>query len=430
MKNKLHIDGLSHDLRGVGRVEGKTCFIPGTLPGETASVQIKQNRRRFIEAEAINIITASQDRVVPECSIYEQCGGCDFQYCDGEKQLHHKQDVLLQQFSRLAKAEPQELLPPITSVLWGYRRRARLSCRWNKKLRTLQLGFRAKNSKEIVSLTECPVLEPQLSLLLLPLAELLKNIKDKKSIGHIELVSGENIAVLIRQLNDWKEEDQLLIERFSEENQLMIYSQKESHSGLSLIANPSNKDLIYKLSVDDISIEFQPGDFIQGNREVNESMISRSLELLNLESSDEVLDLFCGLGNFTLPIAKLVKKVVAIEGNKKMVERATKNAQINRITNIEFSTADLANLETIPALKKLLVNKVLLDPPRDGAAQVCQQLAKLPLKKILYISCNPSTLARDAKYLVDGGFVLKSAGVVDMFPQTHHIEAMALFERP
>lgn len=428
MKNELLIDGLSHDLRGVSRLEGKACFIPGALPGETVKVAIKQKKRRFIEAELQSVIKPSVDRVTPACPIYDRCGGCDFQYCSGEKQLAYKQDVLLQQFSRLAKISPETVLEPISSSSWHYRRRARLSCRWNKKTRKLELGFRARNSKDIVPLSGCPVLEEALESLLIPLADLLRGFKDKKSIGHIEIVAADTPAVLIRQLNDWKDEDQLRLENFAKDVKVKLYIQKEGSSPKALVEN-QDATLCYSLPGESLRFEFQPGDFIQGNSAVNEAMITRALSLLDLSADDQVLDLFCGLGNFTLPIAKCVKSVVAFEGNNKMVETAIHNANINQIDNVSFSVADLFKPAPIGVQKIKSVNKVLLDPPRDGAAELCQQLAEMPLEKILYVSCNPSTLARDAKYLLEKSFVLASAGVVDMFPQTHHIEAMALFER-
>ncbi len=428
MKNELLIDGLSHDLRGVSRLDGKACFIPGALPGETVRVAIKQKKRRFIEAELQSVIQASADRVAPACPVYERCGGCDFQYCSGEKQPEYKQDVLLQQFSRLAKTTPERVLEPIRSSSWHYRRRARLSCRWSKKTHELVLGFRARNSKDIVQLSACPVLEEALESLLIPLANLLKGFKDKKAIGHIELVAADTPVVLIRQLNAWKEEDRLRLENFAKETNIVLYTQNEGAPPKVLITEQETL-VCYSLTGESLKFEFHASDFIQGNSVVNQAMIAQAILLLELSADDQLLDLFCGIGNFTLPMAKRVKSVIAFEGNNTMVDTARHNAGINCIDNVSFNLADLFKPTPISAKKIEMVNKVLLDPPRDGAAELCQQLAEMPLEKILYVSCNPSTLARDAKYLLEKGFVLASAGVVDMFPQTHHIEAMALFER-
>lgn len=432
MKDELLIDGLSHDLRGVSRLDGKACFVPGALPGETVKVRIKQKKRRFIEAELQSVIEPSPDRVDPACPIYERCGGCDFQYCSDQKQLAYKQQILLQQFSRLAKVSPGLELTPISSAAWHYRRRARLSCHWSNKTHQLELGFRERNSKNIVPLNSCPVLEKKLECLLKPLAELVKGFKDKKSIGHIEIVYADNTpAVLIRQMKAWGEKDQLRIESFAKDSAVTVYCQRENGLAMEPIANTGDgpKALSYLLSEEELRLEFQPGDFIQGNSAVNEVMIAQALALLELSPDDQLLDLFCGLGNFTLPIAKRVKSVMAFEGNNALVERAHHNARINNIKNVSFSSTDLFKPQPIAAQKIKPANKALLDPPRDGAAELCQQLAGMSFEKILYVSCNPSTLARDARFFLDKGYVLAAAGVVDMFPQTHHIEAMALFER-
>jgi 23S rRNA (uracil1939-C5)-methyltransferase len=430
MKQQLFISGLSHDLRGITRIDKKTCFVEGALPEELVKIRVKQGRRNFIEAQVSEIIEASEHRVQAPCPIYNQCGGCDFQYCVSEQQLDYKQEVLAGQFSRLAKVEPNAWLQAISSPAWAYRRRARLACKFDKKTARLLMGFRSKQSNEIVPISACPILEPALENKLAPLGEVLNALSDKRSIGHIELVAANTVAVMIRQLQDWSESDQALLKAFAEREAVLVFSQRESRQQPVLIAGSNESVLHYTIGSDAQNISFMPGDFIQANAIVNERLVDAAMQLLDLNGDDRVMELFCGLGNFTLPIASRASRVFAYEGSAALVDRARQNARLNALDNIDYTATDLSKPLDIALVQQQAANKLLLDPPRDGAAEICQQLGRLKqLKRIVYISCNPSTLARDTRHLCSQGFSLSKAGAVDMFPQTHHIEAIALFKR-
>ncbi len=425
------IESLNHDGRGVTHIEGKAVFIHGALPEEEVMFTYTKQTRKFDEGQAVEIIKPSPERVEPACPHFGLCGGCSLQHQDVTAQIEHKQQILMDALTHIGKVQPDEILPPLVfDEHWGYRRKARIGVKYVAKKGKVLVGFRERGSGFIADLSSCKVLHPKIGELIAPLSELIDGFSIREKLPQIEVAMGDETCVLIfRILAPLSEEDQAKLSAFGQQHDIHIYLQE---GGLDTVRPLSGTaaDLTYALSDFGVELHFLPTDFTQVNTGINRLMVNRAVDMLALKPDDQVLELFCGLGNFTLPLAQKAAEVVAVEGDAGLVARARENAQCNGIENVTFYTANLFEpLEHEPWLKQVF-NKALLDPPRTGAVEILEQLPKLGVQQILYISCNPSTLARDAGELVHKyGYRLKAAGVMDMFPHTAHVESIALFEK-
>lgn len=425
------IESLTHEGRGITHVNGKTVFVDGALPGETVSFQYIRQRSRFNEARLLEILAPAPERIAPKCSFYGICGGCSFQHVDSHFQLKHKQNTLLEQLRHTGGVQPEIILPPMTGPGWGYRRRARLAVRYVDKKQKVLVGFREKKSSFVADIDQCEVLHPAVGSILQDLQALISRLTVFRQLPQVEIAVADNAtALVLRHLSELCDNDCELLRQFSADHELDIYLQAGGLETITPLMPEHAKPLTYTLPEHDISIEFIPTDFVQVNAHINRAMINLALDLLDLDNQDEVLELFCGLGNFTLPVARYCRHVVGIEGDIGLIRRADQNAMKNNIGNVDFHAANLADNSLQAEFMHRDFNKVLIDPPRSGALEIIRQLAFNNVDRIIYISCNPATFARDAGMLVrEKGFRLLKAGVMNMFPHTSHIESIALFIR-
>ena len=426
------VHGLSHDGRGIARLQGKTLFVEGGLPGEQVSVLLTEDRRRYSSGRVINVESASDERVPPPCRHFKVCGGCSLQYWSHEGQLQGKQSIVLDQLQRFSSLTPAEIAEPLASQPYGYRYRARLSILWKKG--RLSLGFREKQSKQIVDIRECPVLAEPLQPLPEQLRALLPELKQRESISHAELfLADSGRAILLRHIRALPPADLNRLEAFAREQQLYLYLMGDEKHISCLYSPLDDPWLYYRIAELDLRFQFRPTDFTQVNWPINCQMVTQALDWLDLKPQDQVLDLFCGLGNFSLAMARKAATVIGVEGSADAVERAAFNADLNGLTNSQFYQADLcALIKGDKSGEDWLhhnYDAMLLDPPRTGAIEIIEQMEGHIPERLLYISCNPATLARDAGALAQQGFELVRLGVMDMFPQTGHVESMALFKK-
>ncbi len=421
---------LAHDGRGVARVDGKTVFIDDALPGERVEwVRIKRGRN-FDEGRLERVIDAATDRVAPRCAHFGVCGGCVLQHLDPARQLEFKQHQLHEALTRIGKVIPEQILPPLQGGVWNYRRRARLAARWVPKKERTVLGFRERNTSFIADVKRCEVLSPPVDSMIAPLSLLLTALSVRNRVPQIEVaIADDAVALVVRVLEEITAADRELLLQFEREHGVHIYLQPGGYDTVAPLTEAAQ--LEYSLPQFDVKIRFQPSDFVQVNGELNARMVARAIDLLAPAAGERVLDLFCGLGNFSLPLARSGAHVVGVEGEAGLVARARDNAVLNGIGNVEFVTADLAQPTVGDApWARGAYDKVLLDPPRAGALAVLPIVARCGAKEVLYISCHPGSLARDAGILVhEHGFKLRAAGVMDMFPHTAHVESAALFTR-
>ena len=428
---ELSVERLSHDGRGIGSHGEKTIFVEGALPGEQVRAQLTASHSRFDEAVSRAILgPESPQRIAPVCPHYQRCGGCHLQHLDPEAQLQHKQTAVLEQMQRWGGLTPRRLLAPLQSPPTAYRQRARLSV-WYDRDGRISLGFREAGSKQLVAIEQCPVLTPVLDSLLAPLQVWLQNLQAKRALAHLELIAAEAGPLLVvRHTQPLKADDIAALQALAQSRELDVWLQAEASGELrNLAAESGDPRLHYSLPEFDVRLGFHPGDFIQVNGAVNRQMVSQAVALLADTGTSAVLDLFCGIGNFTLPLARRFKRVVGIEGAEPMVERGRENAALHQLDNVDFIAVDLEK-DVRPLARQLgKIDAVLLDPPRAGARGAMGLLEQLSPQRVVYVSCNPATLARDAKDLAAMGYSLDALGVMDMFPQTAHIEAMALFTR-
>ncbi|HEX7340311.1 MAG TPA: 23S rRNA (uracil(1939)-C(5))-methyltransferase RlmD [Rhodanobacteraceae bacterium] len=435
MKKIIQIEtdivGLTHDGRGVARVDDKALFVDGTLPGEKVRVAITRRHRRFDEGEVAEILVPSPDRVEPRCPHYAICGGCTLQHMELGAQIRAKQNVLAENFERIGKVAPERWLEPLTGAAWGYRRRGRLSVRKVPKKGRVLVGFREKgNPRYVADIAHCDVVHPRLGERIGALGELVSGMDAAGDIAQIEFAAGDDIIALVfRHLKPLGQPDLDALVAFGKEHGFAIYLQPGGNTSVHPLW-PEHPKLAYRFDNDALELEFRPLDFVQINADMNERMLAQALRLLDPQPTDRVLDLFCGLGNFTLPMARRVADVAGVEGEHALVERADANAAHNGIANARFHVANLFEDQHETAWAREDWDKILLDPPRAGADQVLEYLPRKSTRRIVYVSCHPASLARDAGILVQKhGFRLAAAGVMDMFPHTAHVESMALFER-
>lgn len=429
---RAQIESLTHEGHGVAHVEGKAVFIEGALPGETVLYRTLNRGKHYDLGRMLEIVQASPDRVTARCRYFGVCGGCSLQHLRAEAQLPVKQQVLRDNLQRIGKVEPQSWLLPLAGPHWGYRRKARLGARLVIKKGGVLVGFREKRSAYLTPLASCEVLHPRVSALLPELSTLIAALTAPDRIPQIEVAVGDNAcAFVFRHLVALTAEDDAQLAAFGREHDIQVFRQPGGPDQLVPIWPENPAPLFYRLPEHGLELEFAPADFIQVNAELNRAMVKRALELLDPQPHETLLDLFCGLGNFTLPLTQRAQRVLGIEADAALIAKAQRNAERNHITNAEFRKGDLYKSESPDAWGTEHYDKWLLDPPRTGALEVLKRLpAEGGPRRILYVSCNPGTLARDSEVLVHvKGYKLVAAGVMDMFPQTSHVEAMALFER-
>lgn len=422
---ELALERLTHDGRGIGRWRGRTTFVEGGLPGEQVTARVVRARSKLIEARLESLQQSSPERQQPRCPHVELCGGCSLQHMAHTQQLEIKQQALAQQLQHFAQLEPQQWAPALSGPEYGYRQRTRIALRWDRQRRELDVGFRQRASSELVNVEQCPVLVPELEAALKALPSMLRGLEAVETLGHVELIGGEHPALVLRHLRPLPAEDQQQLAAFATQFGMSCWLQ-----GDDLLAVPlgAAAEPAYRLADQQLMLEFAPGDFTQVNPQINQAMVNQALDWLAIEPGEAVLDLFCGVGNFALALARVGAAVVGIEGSEEMVARAQDNARKNKLPAVHFLPADLSKPLEMPAGPQTYT-AALLDPPRDGADQMAADLAAMGVERILYVSCNPATLARDAGILAGKGYTLVRAGIMDMFPQTAHVEAMALFRR-
>ncbi|MDB2182864.1 23S rRNA (uracil(1939)-C(5))-methyltransferase RlmD [Citrobacter farmeri] len=402
--------------QGVARHNGKTLFIPGLLPQESADVAITEDKKQYAKAQVKRRLNDSPDRVTPRCPHFGICGGCQQQHASIELQQRSKSAAL----SRLMNNDVTEV---IADAPWGYRRRARLSLNYQPKTQTFQMGFRKAASSDIVDVRQCPILVPQLEALLPDLRACLVSLQGVRHLGHVELVqAGSGTLMILRHTAPLSRADNEKLERFSHSKGLSLYLAPQSE----ILETLSGQTPWYESN--GLRLNFSPRDFIQVNEGVNQKMVSSALAWLDVQPGDRVLDLFCGMGNFTLPLATRAASVVGVEGVPALVEKGRENAQQNELHNVTFFHENLEEDVTRQPWAKHGFDKVLLDPARAGAASVMQHIIKLQPGRIVYVSCNPATLARDSEALFRAGYQIKRLAMLDMFPHTGHLESMVLFE--
>ncbi|ABE54478.1 23S rRNA (uracil-5-)-methyltransferase RumA [Shewanella denitrificans OS217] len=448
-KLSLNVTQLDHLGAGMAQHQGKVVFIPQALPGERVSVQLTDQKKSFAKAKLIKIEQQSPERADASCPHYGHCGGCDLQHLALDAQQNHKQqslNELMVKFSGSPVIDPQVQAAPLVSPPWHYRRRARLATYFNNNDKSLKLGFRALSSKQIVPIKQCPVLAEPLSALINPFSLLLARLKAKASLGHLELTQADNgTFAVLRVTKVLPAADIRALASFALTQGINLLLQDDSGALTDVMTMAPAEDEgatqveqsaltlpEYALSQGQVSCQFTPGNFVQVNAEVNQRMVEQAVNWLDLQVGERVLDLFCGVGNFSLALANRGQnldglEVIGVEGVPEMVQQARENAKRNNLANLSFYHADLsADLSNEKWLGK--IDKLLLDPARAGAFESLQWLQKMKPKKVVYVSCNPASLARDSSVLLSQGYQLKQLSMIDMFPQTHHIEAMALFE--
>jgi 23S rRNA (uracil1939-C5)-methyltransferase len=430
----LHVGKLSHEGRGIAHHDGKVVFVDGALPGEEVLVRFKSNKGSYAEAVCEQIISPAAERVVPVCPFFAMCGGCSLQHYASVSQLEFKEAMLHERLHHVLPDSTYEKLPALSGEVFGYRRKARLAVRFVSKKGKALVGFREQHSSFITDMDSCAVLDAAASRLLPQLSTLISGLVSNQHIPQVEVAVGDvlpgksALALIFRHLVNLVQTDIDALISFGELHGADIYLQPKGNDSVhKLLPANTPERLYYQLPEFNLEFAFHPLDFTQVNAGVNRLMIGKAIALLELTAADRVLDLFCGLGNFTLPIATIAGHVIGVEGSVAMVQRGEENARRNNITNTTFVCADL----TLPPSRHDWLqhgfDKVLLDPPRSGAQEVLPAVIAARPQRIVYVSCNPATLARDAAILATYGYTLSAAGAMDMFPQTSHVEAMALF---
>ncbi|HKK54943.1 23S rRNA (uracil(1939)-C(5))-methyltransferase RlmD [Marinobacter sp.] len=425
------IETLSHDGRGIARDNGKTQFVDGAMPGETVMARVVGSRSRFDELRTLDVLESSPQRITPPCEFADLCGGCSLQHMSGDAQIEFKEQTLREHFAHFGGIEPETWVPPMRSRSLGYRRKARLGVKYVPARESVLVGFREKRSSFLTDIDRCVVLDPRIGEKIMPLRELLHGLEAFRRIPQVEVACGDDAAAMVfRNMDELSDSDRAALISFGQAHNLHIYLQPKGPDTVHRIWPEGGPErLSYQLEEFDLELEFHPMDFTQVNAEMNRGMVQRAMEWLDVQPGERVLDLFCGLGNFTLPLALKAGQVVGVEADESMVVRGRENSKRNRLSNVDFHGADLQSDFTRQPWAGEGFDKILIDPPRSGALEVCEHLTAFGARRVVYVSCNPATLARDAGVMVRNGYRLVRAGVMDMFPHTTHVESMALFER-
>ncbi|MEZ8133261.1 MAG: 23S rRNA (uracil1939-C5)-methyltransferase [Polaribacter sp.] len=425
------INDLLHDGRGVGRINGKAFFVEGALPGEDVEFRVTNEKRNFAEARLTKVLSASQYRTEPECRYFSKCGGCSLQHLQHSEQIEFKKQQLLNSAQRVG-LEPENTLDSLVGPQWNYRRRARLAVQRARDGQFL-VGFHNPGSNRIEPIASCMVLDKSLDALLMALPSILNALGADIKIFEIELVAADNaLAVAVeasRSLFDAELTSVVKALNVVAEMTTQLWWKVSKNGRFSRVDD--GEDGLYFGVKDDIKLSFEPGQFIQVNDSINRSMIEQMLALVSVENTGVAIDLFCGSGNLSLPLAKQFNQVIGVEGLASLVVAANGNARSNAIDNTQFVVADLNDAASLKKVSKIAssIDLIVLDPPRNGAAAIMPWVAKSGTKQIIYISCHSSTMVRDADFLIRAGYKLKNLGVMDMFPHTAHVESMALFEK-
>lgn len=437
------IESLDQEGRGVAHVDGKTIFIDGALPNERVTYQSQHIKPSYEVANTISVSKQSNQRVIPKCPHFGLCGGCKLQHLDISAQVAAKQRLLENDLWHIGKVKPENMLPPLYGPTWGYRHKARLSVKYVDKKQRVLVGFNEKGTRYVADMNSCEVLVPEVSALIIPLQQMIEQLTIRDKLPQIELAVGEadsnnqKVIVLIFRIMDVLTlADEALFKAFADEHHVQVWTQTKGPDTIKPFwplssAQSPIPQLQYSLPEFDLTYPFKPNEFTQVNPQINQVMIRRAMQLLTPQKGEKIADFFCGIGNFTLPIARSGASVLGLEGLANLVERANESAALNHIQNATFGVADLFKMtpESLTSLGRF--DKWLVDPPRDGAFELIKSLdnSNSP-QTIVYVSCNPATLARDAGVLVnEKGYILKSAGVINMFSHTAHVESIALFEK-
>ncbi|SEO85519.1 23S rRNA (uracil1939-C5)-methyltransferase [Nitrosovibrio sp. Nv6] len=428
------IESLDQEGRGVAHVEGKVIFIEGALPGELVTYNAYRKKSSFELAQVGRILKSGFARVAPQCRYFDICGGCSLQHMDVRSQVAAKQRVLEDNLRHIGKVEPELILPAVYGSAWGYRYRARLSVRYVAKKNAVLVGFREKRSSFVVDMQACEIMPSRISKLIMPLRKLVERLSIRQRLPQIEVSLGEDVDVLVlRILEPLTPQDEALLKDFADQHHIQFFLQPGGPETAYPFYPKDAAELNYTLPEFDIVMPFNPTEFTQVNPSMNRVLVRRALNLLDPQPAERIADLFCGLGNFTLPIARRGADVVGFEGGAAMVRRASENSKRNGLgRNTQFIETNLFDIDETWMQKQGYFDKMLIDPPREGAIAVVTSLAEEEIRprRIVYVSCNPATLARDAGVLVHrNGYSLKAAGIVNMFPHTAHVESIALFEK-
>jgi 23S rRNA (uracil1939-C5)-methyltransferase len=430
------IEAVTHDGKGIAAIEGKKVFVTGALLGETVRFQRRKRKKNYDEAELLEVLESSEARIEPRCAVFGTCGGCSLQHITGENQREIKHRALVDNLQRIGQVEPQRWLDPLfddgNDGGWKYRRRARLAVKNVAGKGRVLVGFRESHAPYICDMHRCEVLASPVDALIDPLSELIGGLSISSRLPQVEVAVADDVTELVfRVLDPPTDEDLAALSAFAAEHKLQVALQTGGPGSVIPLANgDAPKPLRYSLPEFDVTIEFEATDFVQVNGSVNRMMVSRAIELLDVGSDHRVLDLYCGIGNFSLPLARKAKHVLGIEGEIAQVRRSQSNAQQNNMDNCEFRQADLSAIEGNELWIKEDWDRVLLDPARSGALEVVANMTAIGASRIVYVSCHPGTLARDAGTLVrDHGYILEAAGIIDMFPHTGHVESIAVFQK-
>ena len=429
---QVQIESLDHDGQGVARHEGKTIFVKGGLPGETVTCTLTRNKPSWAVAMVDDVLHAAAERVTPQCPHFGVCGGCSMQHADHRAQVAYKQRVLEDALWHIGRVRPEQVLSPIYAQPWGYRHRARLSARYVRKKGGSLVGFRERQSSYVTDMDSCEVLPPRVSRLIPALRQLIDQLSICEQLPQIELAIGEPEIVLVFRVLAWpNEDDQSLLRAFAEQQQVQVWLQPKGPDTAAPFWPLNPPALRYSLPEYALQFEFRPTDFTQVNHAVNQMLVRRALGLLQPQAGERVADFFCGLGNFTLPMARLGAQAMGYEGSAELIARARQNAHANGLAGqTEFAAINLFDAKACAALPSFAGGKVLLDPPREGAVELLKSFAGREPQRIVYVSCDPATLARDVGFLCGNlGYALRAAGIANMFPHTSHVESIALLER-
>jgi len=429
------IESVTHDGRGIAAVAGKKVFVAGALAGETVRFIRRKRRRNYDEAELLEVIDASPGRILPRCAVFGRCGGCSLQHVSAGDQRRIKEQSLRDSLERIGRVEPQNWLPPIYDPSadgeWNYRRRARLAVKDVQAKGRVLVGFRESHAPYVCDMHRCEVLAGPVNALIDPLSELIGSLSIRARLPQIEIAVADNVTELVfRVLDEPTPDDREALSAFASRHGIQVGLQTGGPGTVEPLESAGNEPLVYRLDESSVEIEFEATDFVQVNAAVNRRMVAAAIDLLEISPNHRVLDLYCGIGNFSLPLARQARYVLGLEIERQQVDRARHNAAMNAIDNCEFGQADLAAIDGSEPWLGQVWDRLLLDPARSGAAEVVARAGRIGAARVVYVSCHTGTLARDAGVLVhDGGYAMSAAGIIDMFPHTGHVESIALFEK-
>jgi 23S rRNA (uracil1939-C5)-methyltransferase len=433
------VESLDQEGRGVTHVDGKAVFIDGALPTEQVRYQSHRVKDSYEVANTVEVLKQSNQRVKPKCPHFGICGGCKLQHLDFAAQVAAKQRLLENDFKHIGKVKPVNMLPPLYGPTWGYRHKARLSVKYVVKKERVLVGFNEKGTRYVSVMDSCEVLVPAVSNLIKPLQEMIIDLSIRDKVPQIELAVGEPtaagegdvIVLIFRIMESLSTDDEAILKAFADRYEVQVWTQTKGPDTIKPFYPADGPPLQYSLPEFDLTYPFKPNEFTQVNPHINQVMLRRAMQLLQPQANEKIADFFCGIGNFSLPIARSGAEVLGLEGLANLVDRANESAALNQIHHVKFGVADLFKMTEKSLAELGYFDKWLIDPPRDGAYELVQAITpETAPKAIVYVSCNPATLARDAGVLVnEKGYTLSAAGVINMFPHTAHVESIALFQK-